>query len=441
MRALTKSACVVLAWSILSIILVAVGMKESVHLAQANTRTASSTEVILTSTVSVAVAPVTATSHTTRYVVQDGDTLSGIAARFAVRGGWPALYAANRQAIGPDPNVIHPGAMVVLSGRPAPVRYTVAAGDTLPGIAAEFAVRGGWRALYLANRHAIGPDPNAIHRGTVLTVPRPAALSPPTQGRGHRRPHQAPPPSAPAGPRLHPLPVTKGAPAASGMPQWLKTLLRAVGLVIPAVFLAGPVLAVRRRRQQAAGRAVQLGQAGVGRRRDRGGRSCGVAAAVRPVAAAARVHPVGVAVPSAVLATGIVLFTFVNSAAIRVVPPPGGSGPGSVYAARPGTGQPRHRVRPRQPGLPGLPALPGSPGQNARSLTGSPGQNARSLTGSLEQTASPLPAGVPPAGPGRAPQASRNLSSPLPGGGLVCDARQVPSSAATAAAASGGAGQ
>src|SRR5258708_11236664 len=131
MRALTKSACVVLAWSILSIILVAVGMKESVHLAQANTRTASSTEVILTSTVSVAVAPVTATSHTTRYVVQHGDTLSGIAARFAVRGGWPALYAANRHAIGPDPNVIHSGTMLVLSGPTAPVRYTVAAGDTL----------------------------------------------------------------------------------------------------------------------------------------------------------------------------------------------------------------------------------------------------------------------------------------------------------------------
>ena len=90
MRTWTKSACVVLAWSILLVILVAVGMKGPVHPAQANTRTAGSTEVILTSTLSVAAAPVTATSPTTRYVVQPGDTLSGIAARFAIRGGWPA---------------------------------------------------------------------------------------------------------------------------------------------------------------------------------------------------------------------------------------------------------------------------------------------------------------------------------------------------------------
>ena len=40
MRTWTKSARVVLAWSILPIILVAVGMKGSAHQAQANTRTA-----------------------------------------------------------------------------------------------------------------------------------------------------------------------------------------------------------------------------------------------------------------------------------------------------------------------------------------------------------------------------------------------------------------
>ena len=35
------------------------------------------------------------------------------------------------------------------------------------------------------------------------------------------------------------------------MPQWLKTMLLAVGLLILAAFLAEPVLVVRRRRQQA----------------------------------------------------------------------------------------------------------------------------------------------------------------------------------------------
>ena len=109
MHAWTKSACVVLAWSVLSIILMTAGMNRSVHPAQANTRTARSTEVILTSTststststLSVAAAPMTATSSPASYVVQPGDTLAGIAARFAVRGGWPALYAANRGASAP----------------------------------------------------------------------------------------------------------------------------------------------------------------------------------------------------------------------------------------------------------------------------------------------------------------------------------------------------
>ena len=36
------------------------------------------------------------------------------------------------------------------------------------------------------------------------------------------------------------------------MPQWLKTMLLAVGLLILAAFLAEPVLVVRRRRRQAA---------------------------------------------------------------------------------------------------------------------------------------------------------------------------------------------
>ena len=162
--------------------------------------------------------------------MQPGDTLSGIAARFAVRGGWPALYAANRPLIGPDPDVVHPGTVLVLPGRTAPARYTVVAGDTLAGIAAALAVRGGWPALYAANRRAIGPDPDVIHPGTVLTVPRPAAPSPPAPDPGRHR-YPAAPPSAPAGSGHRPAPVRTGAPAAAGMPQWLKTMLLAAGLL------------------------------------------------------------------------------------------------------------------------------------------------------------------------------------------------------------------
>jgi LysM repeat protein len=260
MRAWTKSACVVLAWIILSIMLVTVGINESVHPAQANTRTATSTEVTLASALSVAAAPVTTTSPPARYVVQPGDTLSGIAARFSVRGGWPVLYAANRQVIGPNPNVIHPATVLVLPGQTVPVRYTVAAGDTLSAIAAEFAVRGGWPALYAANRSLIGPDPNAIHPGTVLEIPSPTAPSPPIRRPTHGRPHPTPP-SPPSSHRHHPRPVARKAHAPTGMPQWLKIMLLAVGLLILVAFLAEPVLAARGRRRQAAVQALRLREA------------------------------------------------------------------------------------------------------------------------------------------------------------------------------------
>ena len=257
MHACLKSACAVLAWSIL-VVLVAAGMKGSVSPAQANIRTASSTtQITLASTLSVAAAPKTVARPASRYAVRPGDTLSGIAARFAVRGGWPALYAANRPLIGSDPNTIRPGTVLVLPGRMTPARYRVVAGDTLAGIAARLAVRGGWPALYAANRPLIGSDPNVIRPGTVLTVRRPAP-APSAPNPGHRL-HPVPPPSAPAGSGHRPVPTGTGAPAASGMPRWLKTMLLAVGLVVGVAFLAEPVLLVfRRRRRRASARAAAV---------------------------------------------------------------------------------------------------------------------------------------------------------------------------------------
>ncbi|MER7624745.1 transglycosylase family protein [Streptomyces sp. NPDC126503] len=46
------------------------------------------------------------------HTVQPGDTLSSIARRFAIKGGWQALHTANRELIGPDPNRITVGTML-----------------------------------------------------------------------------------------------------------------------------------------------------------------------------------------------------------------------------------------------------------------------------------------------------------------------------------------
>ena len=246
MRTWTKSACVVLAWSILPIMLIAIGSTGSVHPAHASTRTASSTEVTLTSLQSAPAAPVTAARPpATKYVVRSGDTLSSIAARFAVHGGWPTLYDANRRAVGPDPNTIRPGTVLRVPSRTLPARYTVVAGDTLSGIAARLALPGGWLTLYEANWQAIGPNPNTIHSGTVLTVPHPAAADT-SSGKPSRasnpssatRPHLSSPAPTPAGSARHTEPRALHVPSLNGMPAWLKALLLAVALLVGLTFLA-----------------------------------------------------------------------------------------------------------------------------------------------------------------------------------------------------------
>ncbi|MEW1913976.1 transglycosylase family protein [Kitasatospora sp. NPDC085895] len=54
-------------------------------------------------------APGTAEDGTATVVVQDGDTLDGIAQALDVPGGWPALYAANADTIGDNPDLILTG--------------------------------------------------------------------------------------------------------------------------------------------------------------------------------------------------------------------------------------------------------------------------------------------------------------------------------------------
>ena len=300
MRAWTKSACVVFAWSIVSVLLVAAvvafGRAPEV---QAGTRTphsstqlsgssaqvsagsvqvsagrarvsagSSSDQVVLLSALSVAAAPVALVSHPVRYVVQAGDSLAGIAARLGVAGGWPVLYAANRRAVGGDPDVIRPGLVLVVPGAVVPARYVVAAGDSLAGIAARLGVAGGWRALYAANRHRIGGDPNVISAGLVLAIPRPAtAVSPGRTRPPHRPAPRAVPPVRP-GPAQHPVPAVSPRGSrprgTAGMPGWLKTTLLAAGLLILVAFVTEPLLLARRRRQHQvpAAAAAQPGTSG-----------------------------------------------------------------------------------------------------------------------------------------------------------------------------------
>jgi spore coat assembly protein SafA len=95
------------------------------------------------------------------YIVQPGDTLSGIADRFGVT--LLALEQANPQIT--NPNLIHPGEVVYI---PARYRtYIVQPGDTLSGIAVKFEVG-------LADLEKVNPqitDPDVIHPGQLINIP------------------------------------------------------------------------------------------------------------------------------------------------------------------------------------------------------------------------------------------------------------------------------
>ncbi|MYS93038.1 MULTISPECIES: M23 family metallopeptidase [Streptomyces] len=55
--------------------------------------------------------------------------------------------------------------------------YTVRAGDYLAKIADEQNVDGGWKKLYADNRDAVGDDPSLIHPGLKLSIGKKAAAS------------------------------------------------------------------------------------------------------------------------------------------------------------------------------------------------------------------------------------------------------------------------
>ncbi|MGX1565522.1 M23 family metallopeptidase [Streptomyces sp. NPDC055506] len=59
--------------------------------------------------------------------------------------------------------------------------YTVKAGDYLAKIADDQNVSGGWKKLYSDNRDAVGSDPSLIHPGLKLSIGKKTASAPKTQ--------------------------------------------------------------------------------------------------------------------------------------------------------------------------------------------------------------------------------------------------------------------
>ena len=101
------------------------------------------------------------------YIVQSGDTLSGIAARYGTT--WQELAAINRLN---DPNMIFPGQQIVIRGSANASNsgggeeyYTIQPGDNLSSIATRYGTTWQW----LAEVNGIS-EPNLIYPGNTLRV-------------------------------------------------------------------------------------------------------------------------------------------------------------------------------------------------------------------------------------------------------------------------------
>ncbi|MFJ3876261.1 transglycosylase SLT domain-containing protein [Streptomyces sp. NPDC090077] len=100
------------------------------------------------------------------YSVVGGDTLSKIASRHSVSGGWQALYEANRNVIGADPSVIRPGLKLSIGAAARAAAAKPAAKPAAPVYANNL---DGWirQSLAVMAKHGIPGSYNGIHRNVM----------------------------------------------------------------------------------------------------------------------------------------------------------------------------------------------------------------------------------------------------------------------------------
>ncbi|OIH92858.1 hypothetical protein BIU90_09665 [Curtobacterium sp. MCBA15_001] len=197
-------------------------------------------QTVATTVAAVTKAPVT-------YTVQQGDTVSGIAARF----GLSAQEVLVRNGLGWN-TIIHPGQTLHLASTPAVAAvattptssvgssYHVKQGDTISGIAARVGVS--TKALLTANKLTLG---SVIFPGQTLSVP--AAGAAPVAAAPAAAPAPAAPAAAAAPAKSGSVTITAGqtiATIAAAHGVSVSALLSANGLTYTSTIYAGKTLVI-----------------------------------------------------------------------------------------------------------------------------------------------------------------------------------------------------
>ncbi|WP_371618861.1 peptidoglycan DD-metalloendopeptidase family protein [Streptomyces sp. NBC_00454] len=129
-------------------------------------------------------APAAAQAAPTVYTVVPGDYLSKIAERQHLTGGWERLYADNREAVGSNPSLIHPGLKLTLgaagAAEPAPAEGASQASadtssDDSSDAASDDSSEGG------SSSDAAGSDEGASDGSAVEAPAAPAPKAAPAQ--------------------------------------------------------------------------------------------------------------------------------------------------------------------------------------------------------------------------------------------------------------------
>ncbi|MFE0702347.1 transglycosylase SLT domain-containing protein [Streptomyces sp. NPDC058872] len=76
-----------------------------------------------------------------------------------------------------------PAAAKTVTAPAAARTYTVVSGDSLSLIAHKKGIQGGWKSLYRTNKGAVGDNPSLIHPGLKLTIHKGSAKPVPTQAK------------------------------------------------------------------------------------------------------------------------------------------------------------------------------------------------------------------------------------------------------------------